>query len=86
MEDDLVHEGADVLSADAAHPYAPVKRERAPQRRPTRLARVAHFQPHTYAHLQKYKIILQPDQNLDKSHIYGKSFSFSFANTDYYTS
>lgn len=59
MEDDLVHEGADVLSADAAYPYAPVKRERAPQRRPTRLTRVAHFQPDAYAHLQNNKIIVQ---------------------------
>lgn len=58
VEDDLVHEGTDVLSADAAYPHAPVKRQRASQRRPTRLARVAHFQPNAYAHLQNNEIIV----------------------------
>lgn len=62
VEDDLMHEGAYVLSADTAYPDAPVKRESAPQRRLTGLARVAHFQPDAYAHLQKIKIQL----NLNK--------------------
>lgn len=51
VEDDFVHEGTDVSAAHAAHPHAPVQRQRAAQRRTPRLARVPHLQPYADAHL-----------------------------------
>lgn len=43
VEDDLVHEGADVAAAGAAHPQPPVELKRAPERGAARFARVPHL-------------------------------------------